>query len=123
MGGVVNPEKYRDRLLALEREMTGRFNRMRENARDRGDGSAGDAGDGSSTDELRDEQLGEAELERTRLADVRAALARIEAGTFGSCAVDGEPIEEARLDAAPWALYCVRHQQQREANDARKATM
>lgn len=39
----------------------------------------------------------------------RAALARIEAGTYGVCEVCGVPIEEKRLHAAPTARTCIAH--------------
>lgn len=38
-------------------------------------------------------------------AEVEAALARIEVGTYGRCEVSGEPIAEARLRAVPWTRY------------------
>lgn len=37
----------------------------------------------------------------------RAALRRIEAGTFGNCEACGKPIAKARLEAMPFARYCV----------------
>ena len=46
---------------------------------------------------------------RNRLRLVDAALARVDAGTYGRCAVGGEPIPEARLAAVPWAATCVAH--------------
>ncbi len=46
---------------------------------------------------------------RRRLADVDAALARLDAGTYGTCAVGGEPLAAARLAARPTATTCVRH--------------
>jgi DnaK suppressor protein len=48
-------------------------------------------------------------LERTseRLREVRSALRRINAGTFGTCAACEESIHSKRLDAVPWALYCI----------------
>jgi DnaK suppressor protein len=46
---------------------------------------------------------------RRRIAAVDRALARLEAGTYGLCAVGGEPIPDARLEAIPWAETCVRH--------------
>jgi hypothetical protein len=30
----------------------------------------------------------------------------VDNGTFGTCLVDGGPIEEKRLDAAPWTPRC-----------------
>ncbi|MCC2334217.1 TraR/DksA family transcriptional regulator [Cellulomonas wangsupingiae] len=44
-----------------------------------------------------------------RLAEVDAALARLAAGTYGRCAVDGEPIDDDRLAARPTATTCVAH--------------
>ena len=44
-----------------------------------------------------------------RYNDVLAALARIEEGTYGTCAVCGEAIEEDRLNADPAATTCKAH--------------
>lgn len=43
------------------------------------------------------------------LAQVRTALVAIEQGSYGVCSVCGEPIPDARLEARPWAMTCVRH--------------
>lgn len=48
------------------------------------------------------------ELE-ARYNQVLAALARIEAGTYGICSVSGEEIEEDRLGADPAAETCKAH--------------
>ena len=44
-----------------------------------------------------------------RYNEVKAALERIENGTYGVCRVSGEPIEEARLNADPTARTCKAH--------------
>lgn len=44
-----------------------------------------------------------------QLNDVKDALAKIEAGTYGVCEVSGEPIEEGRLKANPSAKTCMEH--------------
>lgn len=49
-----------------------------------------------------------ADLE-ARYTSVTDALARIEAGTYGTCEVCGAPIEEARLAADPSASTCTAH--------------
>ena len=41
------------------------------------------------------------------LADIDAALKRIEDGTFGACVNCGKPIAEDRLAAIPWATHCI----------------
>lgn len=56
------------------------------------------------------------------LAQVEAALARLEAGRYGECADCGEPISEARLAAMPAAARCAgcqaRHERERPATGA-----
>jgi DnaK suppressor protein len=42
-----------------------------------------------------------------RLAEIDAALARLDAGTYGTCEVCGQPIGTARLEARPAARTCI----------------
>ena len=44
-----------------------------------------------------------------RLKKVRAALVRLDDGTYGKCLVGGEEIPEARLAAEPAAETCITH--------------
>lgn len=46
---------------------------------------------------------------RAQLRQVEAALERIEAGEYGNCEVDGEPIPVERLEAVPWTTLCIEH--------------
>lgn len=63
-------------------------------------------------EELATEREGDEVLEATgnaglaEIGKIRAALKRIEDGTYGDCARCGEPISEARLDAIPWTPLC-----------------
>jgi len=41
------------------------------------------------------------------LAQVEAALARLEAGTYGRCLRCGRDIPADRLEALPWAAHCI----------------
>ena len=41
------------------------------------------------------------------LADVNAARARLEDGTYGTCEACGRRIPEERLEAVPWATLCL----------------
>jgi len=45
--------------------------------------------------------------ERKILVEINEALDRMENGTYGICEGKGEPIPKARLEAIPWARYCV----------------
>jgi DnaK suppressor protein len=51
-------------------------------------------------------------LEMKLLREVEDALRRIERGTYGICHDCEEPISAKRLDAVPWAKYCVTCQEQ-----------
>ena len=42
-----------------------------------------------------------------RIAEIEAARARVDAGTYGRCEVCGEPIADDRLEARPVARTCV----------------
>ena len=53
------------------------------------------------------------------LGEVDAALARMDAATYGECIDCGEPIAPARLAAYPTATRCLECQQTYEANPAR----
>jgi RNA polymerase-binding transcription factor DksA len=46
---------------------------------------------------------------RADLEEVDAAVARLDAGTYGICEVCGRPIPGERLEARPTARRCVRH--------------
>lgn len=50
-----------------------------------------------------------AENLRALLSEVDHALAKLDAGTYGSCEVCGAPIAEARLHAMPATRWCVEH--------------
>lgn len=41
------------------------------------------------------------------LHQVEAALRRLDVGTYGSCARCGRPINPERLEALPYAAYCI----------------
>lgn len=51
-----------------------------------------------------------AELQRAedQAQEVRAALARLEAGTYGLCLKCGQPIDDERLEFLPLSTLCIR---------------
>jgi len=102
-------EQYRQRLLDIERQLVHRLGGEVEAARDARDDHTA-ASDLANVDELKEEYFALAETDAAILAEVRAALKRIEDGTYGKCAVDGEPIGEKRLESVPWTRFCLKHQ-------------
>jgi RNA polymerase-binding transcription factor len=111
---------YKQRLLAMEEELSSRMKRTGVTAREPADDSTSDAGDESVNNERKEEQLWKVDTDRTMLSQVQDALERIENGTFGNCLADGEPIDEKRLEAMPWTPYCLAHQQQLEKSQPRR---
>jgi RNA polymerase-binding transcription factor DksA len=58
---------------------------------------------------LRERDLSLEEHEEHLLQEIDAALERIDAGTYGTCEVDGTPIDFDRLQALPWARTSLKH--------------
>jgi DnaK suppressor protein len=80
--------------------------------------AVGDAGDdqadvGAKTFE-REHEIALTHNSRELLAQNERAIARIEAGTYGTCESCGEPIGKARLQAFPRATLCVSCKQREE---------
>jgi len=69
----------------------------------------GDAGfsDRSHNTEERSRVISVVRALRSNLHDVDRAIAKIDAGTYGSCERCGNPIGAERLEAIPWALLCI----------------
>jgi len=64
-----------------------------------------------AADQLEDyqERQGETSTLEARRTDVKDALAKIKDGTYGTCEICGEQIEEDRLEANPAARTCKAH--------------
>ena len=107
-------QHYKQRLLELETTLSSRMGRQANQGRGEYIDSAHDVGDASVADEVASEEFTQAEHSADVLQQVRDALARVEDGTFGTCIVDGGPIEEQRLEAVPWTPYCLKHAQRLE---------
>jgi DnaK suppressor protein len=116
-------ERYKQRLLELERKLSFRLGHELANARETRDDQPGH-GDRAMVDETRAEYFILAETDAEILDQVRAALRRIELGIYGICVVDVCPIDEQRLNAVPWTPYCRKHQQMlEEARGIRTPTL
>jgi DnaK suppressor protein len=65
---------------------------------------------GETAQAFQEVQLDESILRNQRhlLADVEAALKRMQDGTYGLCVTCGQPIPDRRLEAIPWAVRDVK---------------
>ena len=64
-------------------------------------------GEGDTLNVERDRLLVVASEAKERVAEIDAALGRVDAGTYGICESCHRPIPEARLEAVPEATLCV----------------
>ena len=62
-----------------------------------------------------DREIAILEAGASQREQVVAALARIDAGTYGTCVDCGQPIAEERLEARPEVARCMADQQKAEA--------
>jgi DnaK suppressor protein len=109
----MNIDDYRRRLVELEQKLAERLGDAVETARDTRDDQP-ESGDLAHADELKEAYFALAQTDSAMLAQVRAALRRIDDGTYGRCVVDDEPIEPKRLESVPWTPYCLKHQSELE---------
>ena len=102
-------EDYRQRLLQKRSELLGDVEALENDART-------DSGDHFSPEHMADigsnnyEQeftLGLVESEQKLLREIDEAILRIQSRTYGVCVETGSPIGKPRLDAKPWAKYCI----------------
>ena len=119
-------EHYREKLLAKEKELLDGMAHAQEDALDSSLPEVQDEMDRVIESEQKAALLSRNSADYETLVLVRAALGRIDAGTYGKCEFCGKPIEEKRLNAIPWAAYDLQHQQERdrqEAKDSDAATL
>ncbi len=108
-------KKFERLLLQKRAEILGDVNHMKEETlkKERSDLSnvpfhMADAG--SDNYEL-ENTLGLMDEEVKLLVEIDAAMVRIENKTYGICEGSGKPIPKTRLEAIPWARYCVEYKQ------------
>jgi DnaK suppressor protein len=112
----MNVEKYRERLLAREQELSEDAARFDAEGRESRTAEVEDPIDAVTSDEAKAGNFQLADVAARTLQQVRAALQRITNGTYGLCIDCGRPIEPARLDAVPWTPYC-RDDQEKHDNE------
>ena len=98
----------RERLLTLRREV---FAEVRTAARGAAESleqqGVPDLGDLSAAASQRELLLNLSEAQRRTLADIDAALERVDDGSYGICLRCEEPIAPRRLAVRPFSRYCI----------------
>jgi DnaK suppressor protein len=113
--------KFRQRLEQMRDDLQAELGQLQEESvnadQDESYGVKNHPAEDASEMFLRERNLAVSGDLRTELDDVGRALERIDAGTYGTCEECGEPINPERLEARPAAIYCIRHQRERERNE------
>jgi DnaK suppressor protein len=99
-------ESERDRLNHA-REAVHHDGSLLEETGDLAIGSGDHIADSASETYMRELDEGLEENAGHILAEIEAALARIEDGTYGLCSACGKPIAAERLEAVPYATLCI----------------
>ena len=107
-------EHYHQQLLTLRRELLGDMDQIRSKTLGNNAGSSGELSSmpvhmaDVGTDNYEQEfTLDLIDSERKILSEIDLALSKVANGTYGICEIAGENIGKARLDAKPYARYCI----------------
>ncbi len=111
---AMNLDHIKRRLREKERELLLETKRLEEDARVAAEPEVRDPTDDATVSEGTSEALEEETFASQTLTQVRDALQRIEDGTYGKCTACGRQIEPARLEAVPWAAYCLADQEKQD---------
>ncbi len=116
---TIDTQKMKTRLETKQKELQGNIATLTEahptpvDPIEAGEGSQDFEEIAVDFDETQKEQSIEVN-ENALLTEVKAALKRIEDGTYGKSVVSGKPIPERRLEVIPWADRLIEEEEQRE---------
>ncbi|OLB96458.1 MAG: hypothetical protein AUH30_12480 [Candidatus Rokubacteria bacterium 13_1_40CM_68_15] len=98
---------FKKRLLDKQYQLVQEVGRTALYGKDQEDDSIKDLGDQANTAYTREFFFELGNGDRRLLREVVTALQKIEDGSFGTCERCSEPIADKRLDALPFARYCI----------------
>ena len=99
-----NDDAVREQLLALRADLDARLERIKSNVQR---GYNPDSAERAK--EMEDMEVVDALGNETteKISRINAALRRLDAGEYGSCAACGNPIQAKRLETFPYAEHCI----------------
>jgi len=106
--------EYKRRLTEKKRDVTEAYNKNTTYGRLTDDEGTQDLADKASSSYTKEFLYSLSNTDREILQQVDAALQHIRTGTYGTCHECGDELNRKRLEAVPWASYCVKCQEKIE---------
>jgi DnaK suppressor protein len=107
-------KSYRDRLLERREGLFRQVTEAEMSSRERDLEATQDPADMAANAYTKELLISMSANDRHLLGLIDETLHRIEAGQFGECVNCGEQVQERRLEAVPWARYCLKCQDLQE---------
>lgn len=101
---------YQDKLLQRRESLLGQVQAAEAYSRERDAEATQDPADMAANAYTKELLMSMSTNDRQLLQSIDTALDRIDDGDYGKCANCGQPIQEKRLEAVPWARHCIRCQ-------------
>lgn len=103
-------KSYHDLLVERRASLLGVVGRNEDYGREADTEATQDPADKASNSYTKELLFSQSTNDRHILTEIEAALERLEDEEYGNCTNCGEPISPKRLEAIPWARYCIKCQ-------------
>ncbi len=107
-------KSYRERLVARRDGLFTQVTEAELSSRERDAEATQDPADMAANAYTKELLISMSANDRQLLTQIDEAVRRIEAGEYGECVNCGEPVQDKRLEAVPWARFCLRCQDLQE---------
>jgi DnaK suppressor protein len=107
-------KQYETKLHDYRNALLGMVERTEDYGREADRDVSQDPADKASNSYTKELLFSQSTSERNTLKLIEEALGRIQDGSYGECLNCGEDIQQKRLDAIPWAPYCIKCQELQE---------
>ena len=109
---------FRERLLQKKQEILVAYTKNKNYGKEADGEGAQDIADKAANSYTKEFLFSLSNAERDTLGLVDEALTRINSKSYGFCATCESEMEKKRLEAVPWAKYCVECQEKQEQERA-----
>jgi DnaK suppressor protein len=100
-------EYYKKKLATRREELLKTIARTEEEGRTADDDPTVDLADKAANSYTKEFLFGQTNTDRSMLQLIDEALQRVKAGSYGSCVECEQELQQKRMEAVPWARYCV----------------